>query len=163
MKKLIYLLFFLNMLLGFAQNNKISKIYDEFNKTNKFSINNIKIAKNNNSRLKCDLSKRCDEGSIICIYSFYFYTEKPIGCVTSKSYATFLFDNKNTKTLDYEGSIDCGTYAIYFTLLEEDFKEIIENKLSKVRIHTDTDFDYELTIDEEIKLKETMKSLLTAK
>ena len=134
MKKLILLLLLLNSFLSFSQTEKISKKYDEFNKTTKYNINNLKIAKNKSTKLKCDLSKRCDENLTLCVYSLYFYTEKPIGCVSSTSYITFLFEDSKTKTLEYKGSIDCGTYAIYFMLTEEEFKEITEQKISKIRI-----------------------------
>ena len=86
-----------------------------------------------------------------------------IGCVSSTSYITFLFEDSKTKTLEYKGSIDCGTYAIYFMLTEEEFKEITEQKISKIRIHTDSDFDYEISNEDEIKLKEIMKSILAIK
>ena len=79
------------------------------------------------------------------------------------SYINFLFDDKTTIKLYYDGPFLIEAIDLSFNLSEKEFIEISSKKIKKIRIHTDKNNDYEIKTESALKIREAIQELLKAK
>jgi hypothetical protein len=168
-KKIISILIIFLSLISYSQ-VKVIKKYDEFDKTSEIEIKNINIYDVKNDFLLIDLSKFCIYNELNNNVTCSNYTliiknkKKEISFIEPEiSYIHFLFEDTTTLKVFYNGPFLLEAFDLSFTLTEEKFKEILIKKITKIRIYTDKENDYEIKSENALKLKEAIQEFLNAK
>lgn len=169
MKKIISALLIFVSVISYSQIDVIKK-YDEFDKTSKIEIKNIIIYEDKNDNLQLDLSKFCIyseiNNNVTCSnYTLNIKSKKKEISSTEPitSYINFLFDDKTTIKIYYDGPFLLEAIDLSFNLSEKEFIEMSGKKIEKIRIHTDKNNDYEIKSESALKIKEAIQELLNAK
>lgn len=141
MKKIQIIILLCLPLFSFAQQKNdcnYKKKYDDFEKTTSYSFSNKTLS----SRGGYHLYLYTNESQNLC---FGIFTSILSGCVTSSSFVSFMFEDESIRKIYYSGDIDCGTTMISINLTKEDLEILASKRIKKVRVHIDSDFDYEVT------------------
>jgi hypothetical protein len=169
MKKIISVLLIFVSVISYSQIEVIKK-YDEFEKTAEIEIKNIIVYEIKNDNLQLDLSKFCiySENSKNVVCSNYRINiknkKKEISFIEPiTSYVNFLFEDKTTLKINYDGPFLLEAFDLSFNMSEEEFNEMSSKKIAKIRVYTEKNNDYEIKTESALKLKEAIQELLNAK
>lgn len=164
MRKLVLVLALLISGLVFSQDCQLNKTVDDFDKSETLVSKKTRIGQISNlGYLNTKLFKFTKDGNENLIIGFYQnkYVKE---CKTRDSYAEILFEDDTTLKLDAATSkIDCGVNYVWLSMTEDDVDDLINKKISKIRVHIEYYRDYDVVKKEKFlnKFVNNLKCLLS--